>query len=65
MQYTTLLVNAHRPAMDAANVTGLPQTIFYHPDWGYSNAVWGAKILRDKQTTQYVTWLPIDFFPIP
>jgi len=57
-----VLVEAHRPAMDEANRIGLPQTVFYHPDWGFSNACWASGIMRDKHTIQHVTWLPENFF---
>ena len=62
MQYTTTLVDAHRPAMETANKTGLPQTVFYHPDWAYAHTVHGSKPLKDKTTAQYVTWLPEKYF---
>lgn len=56
------LADAHRPAMDQANETGLPMTVFSHPDWGFSNANTGASILSDKKTKLIVTWLPDNFF---
>lgn len=62
MNYTTILVNAHRPAMDAANATMLPQTVFYHPDHAFNNTNTSAAILRDKKTQQFVTWLPDNYF---
>ena len=62
MNYTKYLVDAYRPAMDAANKTGLPQTVFYHPDYAFSWVESGSRILRDKQSKVHVTWLPEGFF---
>lgn len=56
------LADAHRPTMDLADKTCLPMTVFYHSDWLFSCASSGSKILRDKQTEQYVTWLPSSYF---
>ena len=42
----------------------LAQTVFYHPDFAFSNIVPGAKILRDRKTEQYVTWLPARYFEV-
>ena len=55
------LVDIHRPAQDAATETSLPMTVFYHPDWAYSYAESGARILRDKKTEKFVTWLPATY----
>ena len=62
MNYVTHLVDAHRPAIDTADSTSLPMTVFYHPDWAYSHTNTEATILRDKQTKQFVTWLPSKYF---
>jgi hypothetical protein len=62
MIYSKFLVNAHRPAQDAADATGLPMTVFYHPDHGFDCTNTTTPILRDKKTTQHVTWLPSNFF---
>lgn len=56
------IADAHPRAMAKSNLTGLPMTVFSHPDWGFAHADTGAKILRDKKTTMYVTWLPDNFF---
>lgn len=56
------LYEVHRPAMDAANRFGLPQTVFYHPDEGYTHTATSSKILRDRKTQQFVTWLPDKYF---
>ena len=62
MNYSTVLVNAHRPAQNLANESGLPQTVFYHPDYAFTQTCAGSKILKDKKTEQFVTWLPDNFF---
>ena len=62
MDYSTTLVDAHRPAMYAADKSSLPQTVFYHPDWGYTHTNTEAKILRDRKTLRFVTWLPTNYF---
>lgn len=60
--YNTCQVDAHRPAQDNADKSLLPQTVFYHPDWAYSSIATGSRILREKKTQQFVTWLPAKFF---
>jgi hypothetical protein len=60
--YARYLVDAHRPAQDLANQTGLAQTVFYHPDFAYSHTTLGSKILRDRKTESFVTWLPANYF---
>jgi hypothetical protein len=60
---TKFAVDANRPAQQLADETGLPQTVFYHPDYAHSCAVNGAAILRDRRhTKQIVTWLPSNYF---
>lgn len=61
IQYLTRLVDAHRPAQSDADRSSLPQTVFYHPDWGYSHTNAFSSILRDKQTKIHVTWLPRNY----
>ena len=60
--YSTYLADAHAPSMGMANKTGLPQTVFYHPDYGYTCTNTTALILRDKKTQKIVTWLPCNYF---
>ena len=55
-------IDAMRPAQDAADETWLPQTVFYHSDWGWTHTSSGARILSDKQTKVAVTWLPARYF---
>ena len=55
-------VDQHREAMDAADKYQLPQTVFYHPDFGFANTAPYSKILKDRKTELYVTWLPDRFF---
>ncbi len=55
-------IEQFRPAMDAADKSGLPQTVFYHPDWGFAHTNPFATILSDKKTERFVTWLPERFF---
>lgn len=62
MNYSTYLVDAHRPAMDQANKFRLPQTVFYHPDWGYANTAPLSRILSDRKTVVHVSWLPENYF---
>ena len=62
MEYTTILADAHRPAQALADITGLPMTVFYHPDYAYGWMESGAKILKDKKSEVKVTWLPTSFF---
>lgn len=62
MNYSTTLVNAHAPAQAAADLTMLAQTVFYHPDHEYNNTWTGARILTDKRTKVFVTWLPGKYF---
>lgn len=61
MDYITILVDAYRPAMNDADKFSLPQTVFYHPDYGYAHSNAFAKILKDRQTTMHVTWLPNNY----
>ena len=57
------LVDMHRPAQDAADKSWLPQTVYYHRDEGFSyTCAVGSKILRDRKTEQFVTWLPSNYF---
>lgn len=56
------LVDAHRPAQDAADFLMLPMTVFYNPDYGYNCTESTARILRDKRTQLYVTWLPLRYW---
>lgn len=62
LDYRTILVDAHRPAMDAANKTSLPMTVFYHRDYGFCWTATGSKVLREKETKLHVTWLPDNYF---
>jgi hypothetical protein len=62
LHYSKYLADAHRPAMDDANAIGLPQTVFYHPDYAFSNIHTISPILRDKKTNVHVTWLPDNYF---
>jgi hypothetical protein len=59
---THYAVDAHGPAQRIATDSGLPQTVFYHPDLAHSCAAFGATILRDQKTRQLVTWLPENYF---
>lgn len=61
IQYITHLADAHRPARADADRFSLPQTVFYHPDWGYSHTSVFSPILKDKQTKRHVTWLPANY----
>ena len=58
--------DAIRPAQDEADATGLAQTQFYHPDYGWTCASACAPILeklrRDRKTELSVTWLPTNYF---
>jgi hypothetical protein len=56
------LVEMHRPAQDAADKFSLPQTVFYHPDEGFAHLPPGSRILHDRKTEKYVTWLPSSYF---
>jgi hypothetical protein len=60
--YARYRIDAYGPAMDLADSTRLPQTVFYHPDHAWTCAVFGAKILRDRKSEQYITWLPQNYF---
>lgn len=62
MNYSTYLADAHGPAQRAADEYRLPQTVFYHPDWGFANTAPLSKILSDKKTEQYVSWLPSNYW---
>jgi len=59
---TRYLVDAHRPAQDAADSIGLPMTVFYHPDHAYNYTNSLANVLRDRKTELHVTWLPEMYF---
>lgn len=58
--------DAIRPAQDDADATGLPQTQFYHPDYGCTSASACTplmdKLRRDRKTELWVTWLPSNYF---
>lgn len=56
------LADQHSDAMKAADKYGLPQTVFYHPGCGFANTCPGSKILADRKTEKFVTWLPERFF---
>ena len=60
--YRRFLVDAHGAAQDAADSFGLPQTVFYHPDYSYSWGSTGERVLKDRKTEQFVTWLPSNYF---
>jgi uncharacterized protein YyaL (SSP411 family) len=54
--------DADRPAQEAADQSGLPLTVFYHPDHAHSYTNTFATILRDRKTVKFVTWLPSQYF---
>lgn len=56
------LVNAQGPAQEAADSGGMPVTVFYHKDYGYNFTNPHAKILKDRNTEKFVTWLPARYF---
>jgi len=51
------LVEAHGAAQKAADLTDLPQTIFYHAEIGYSHTQLSCYGIQT-----FTTWLPLDFF---
>lgn len=56
------MIDQHSDAQIAANKYGLPQTVFYHPDFGFANTSPGSKILQETKTEKFVTWLPDNYF---
>jgi hypothetical protein len=57
-----------RGAQRAADLTHLPQTVFYHPDlgwtWTEATAPFLRQALRNHNAVAFVTWLPGDFFVV-
>jgi hypothetical protein len=55
-------VDARHAACVAADKHGLPQTVFYHADCGWTHTEPTAKVLRQRGTEVAVTYLPSKYF---
>ena len=62
MDRTRYMIEAYRPAMDAADKSSLPQTVFYHADIGWSHLDATNPRLRGPGMERALTWLPSGWF---